>query len=116
MANTRALIRRRKSVVNTRKITKTMEKIATARLAKAKSAALAARPFADKLRDLVGEASRASDGAAHPLLEVRETQHRICVVVLTSDRGLCGAFNANIVKAVRNAVVEWQKQNRTLEF
>jgi F-type H+-transporting ATPase subunit gamma len=116
MANTRVLLRRRKAVMNTRKITKTMEKIATAKLAKAKGAATAGRPYADQLRALAAEATRAGGAIPHPLLAAHPKPKRICLIVLTSDRGLCGAFNANIVKAARNLVNAWQAQQREIEL
>jgi F-type H+-transporting ATPase subunit gamma len=116
MANTRQLVRRRKSVRNTRKITKTMEKISTAKLAKAQNAAIAARPYAQKLREIIGEVASASADVKHPLLEAHPQPKKAVVIVLTSDRGLCGAFNSNLVKAARNIANELKAKGRELSF
>lgn len=116
MANTRVLVRRRKSVRNTRKITKTMEKISTAKLAKAQNAAIAARPYSNKLKEIIGQVAAASGGIQHPLLEARSEPKKAVVIVLTADRGLCGAFNSNIIKAAKVLITELQAKGRDLEF
>ena len=101
MANPRALVKRRKSVQNTRKITKTMERVSAARLAKAQAAAIAARPYARKLRDVIGDLASLSGGIQHPLLAEHSEPKKAVLIVMTSDRGLCAAFNGNIVRAAR---------------
>jgi len=116
MANTRILLRRRKSIRNTRKITKTMEKIATAKLAKAQNAAVSARPYTTKLKDIIGQVAAASGELKHPLLEAHPHPKKAVVIVLTSDRGLCGAFNSNIVKHARALIAELKGKGRELEF
>jgi len=116
MANTRVLVRRRKSVRNTRKITKTMEKISTAKLAKAQNAAIAARPYASKLKEIIGEVASASGGIQHPLLEKRAQPKKAVVIVLTADRGLCGAFNSNIIRTAKQLIAELKGKGRELEF
>ncbi len=98
MANTRELVIRRKSVRNTRKITKTMEMVSTAKLARAQNNAVAARPYSDKLRQVIGDLAAASEDIRHPLLEAHSPIKKAVVIVLTADRGLCGAFNVNILK------------------
>lgn len=115
MANTKALVKRRKSVVNTRKITKTMEKVATAKLAKAQAAAVAARPYAKKLQQVIGDLASASTEIRHPLLEVHDPVKRAVVIVLTSDRGLCGGFNANLLRTARDLNDELEKRNVEIE-
>ena len=115
MANTRQLVRRRKSVRNTRKITKTMEKISTAKLAKAKSAAVAARPYALKLKEIVGEIAAVSGDIKHPLLEAHAQPKKAVVIVLTSDRGLCGGFNSNLVKLGRTIVTDLREKGREVD-
>ncbi len=106
-ANKRALFRRRRSVQNTRKITPTMEMVATARLPRAKRAALAARPYTAHLQRMIAHlAAAAADGddesslACHPLLVPRPVR-RAVLVVLTSDRGLCGSFNSGTLRLAR---------------
>ncbi|MCY3020403.1 MAG: ATP synthase F1 subunit gamma [Planctomycetota bacterium] len=116
MANTRVLLRRRKSIRNTRKITKTMEKVATAKLAKAQNAAVAARPYTGKLKEIIGQVAGASVEIKHPLLEEHPEPKKAVVIVLTSDRGLCGAFNANVVKEARGVIGELKAKGRELEY
>jgi F-type H+-transporting ATPase subunit gamma len=118
MANPRALVRRRKSVQNTRKLTRTMEMVSTARLARAQHAAIAARPYAAKLEQVIGDLARASGGdVRHPLLEAREKPRRAWILLLASDRGLCGSFNANILRAyaaLRDALAEREVAHETI--
>jgi F-type H+-transporting ATPase subunit gamma len=92
-------IRRRiGSVKSTQKITKAMKLVAAAKLRKAQNNILAARPYAVKLQELIADLALRADAEDHPLLEVREPK-RVMLVILTSDRGLCGAFNTNILRA-----------------
>ncbi len=98
MANRRVLVKRRKAARNIRKITRTMQLIATARFQAAHKAAVAGRPYSDKLAELVAGLARAAKDVAHPLMAARETEKRAAVVVLTSTRGLCGGYNANILR------------------
>jgi F-type H+-transporting ATPase subunit gamma len=101
MANRRAIVKRRKAVRNIKKITRTMQLIATARFQAAMNRATASRPYVDKLAEMVGELGRAAGegGMEHPLLEQRETEAKSVLVVLTSDRGLAGGYNANVLRA-----------------
>jgi F-type H+-transporting ATPase subunit gamma len=116
MANPRVLLKRRKAVVNTRKITKTMEMISTARLSRAQNAAIAARPYAKTLERLVGDLARASDDLSHPLIEVHDPARRAAVLVMVSDRGLCGAFNANILRGAWKLHDELKARGVTAEY
>lgn len=106
MANRRAIVKRRKAVRNIKKITRTMQLIATARFQAAMNRATASRPYTDKIAEMVGELGRAAGsgssgdgGMEHPLLERRETEARSVLVVLTSDRGLAGGYNAHVLRA-----------------
>lgn len=98
MANRRAIVKRRKSVRNIKKITRTMQLIATARFQAAMNRALASRPYVDKLAELVGELAGAVGDYRHPLLEAPDAD-RSALVVLTSNRGLAGGYNANVLRA-----------------
>jgi len=97
-------IRRRiRSVRNTQQITKAMKMVAAAKLRRAQERVLAARPYAALIRDLLGSVSArlaAGEEAAHPLLEERPEQ-KVLLLLLTGDRGLCGAFNTNLLKAAQ---------------
>lgn len=115
MANTKALVKRRKSVVNTRKITKTMEKVATAKLAKAQTAAMAARPYAKKLQQVIGDLASASAGISHPLLQTHDPVKKAVMIVLTSDRGLCGGFNSNLIRTARDLNADLEKRGLAIE-
>jgi len=85
------------AIKNTQKITKAMKMVAAAKLKRAQARILAARPYAHKMRNVLANLSRRVNRASHPLLQKR-TGEVFEVVVVTSDRGLCGAFNANIVR------------------
>ncbi|MEM6454194.1 MAG: ATP synthase F1 subunit gamma, partial [Acidobacteriota bacterium] len=97
MANRRVLVKRRKSVGNIRKITRTMQLIATARFQAALNRAVETRPYSDKLAELVADLSRAA-GADHPLMQVANPSAPEALVVITSNRGLCGGYNANVLR------------------
>ncbi len=97
MASLKDLRRRIGSVKSTRKITRAMKLVAAARLRRAQEATLRMRPYAYRLGDMVAELSRGQDPSSHPLLATREPKKSL-VLILTSDRGLAGAFNSNINK------------------
>src|SRR5215831_2041668 len=98
MSTLRALRRRIRSVQNTQQITKAMEMVAAAKLRRAQSRALAARPYAVKITEMLANLSAAASELEHPLFKPREVKTSALVVV-TADRGLCGAYNANLVRA-----------------
>ncbi|HLX08337.1 MAG TPA: ATP synthase F1 subunit gamma [Thermoanaerobaculia bacterium] len=102
MANRRELVKRRKAVRNIRKITRTMQLIATARFQAAFNRAMATKPYTQKLAELVADLSRAAGAAGgieHPLLATHDEVKRSAVVVLTSARGLAGGYNAHVLRA-----------------
>jgi F-type H+-transporting ATPase subunit gamma len=116
MANLRDLRRRRTSVANTKKITRTMELVASAKMKKAQDAAASSRPYAEALRDLVGRLSAAADQASgHPLMAKR-TVRTVVIYVATSDRGLAGAFNANLVAKAIDLAEAHRAAGRQVEF
>jgi F-type H+-transporting ATPase subunit gamma len=115
MANTKILVKRRKSVRNTRKITSTMEMVSTARLAKAQNAALAARPYARKLQELAARLAASVTDVQHPLLRSGAASGKVVLLVLTSDRGLCGGFNAGIVREAFRANRELAERGLDVE-
>ncbi|MDA8171327.1 MAG: ATP synthase F1 subunit gamma [Nitrospiraceae bacterium] len=105
MATLRDIKRRIKAVKNTSQITKAMKMVAAAKLRKAQGRMLELRPYSDKIYEVLGNLSKAGDSEAHPLLLKRHPK-TVEVVVFTSDRGLCGAFNSNIIKAAVSFVRE----------
>lgn len=99
MANRRELVKRRKSVRNIRKITRTMQLIATARFQAAFNRAMATKPYTQKLAELVDDLSRAAGDVEHPLLATHDDVKRSALVVLTSARGLAGGYNSHVLRA-----------------
>jgi F-type H+-transporting ATPase subunit gamma len=101
MAKARAIVKRRKAVRNIRKITKTMQMIATAKFQKALKRAVGAKPYTLKVRELVQELARTVGDVQHPLLRVpsdEDRSNRIAVLVITSNRGLAGAYNGSVLR------------------
>src|SRR5256885_15900193 len=119
MASLRAIRTRIKSVRNTQKITKAMKLVAAAKLRRAQDAVLRTRPYAQALGELLGSlegARAAAEIPPHPLMEVRENPRRIEVVLLTSDRGLCGGFQSNILRRAERFLVEEGANDETSRF
>jgi F-type H+-transporting ATPase subunit gamma len=98
MANARKLDRRRKSVRNIRKITRTMELIATARFKKAMDRAVAATAYTRRITQLVSDLAGSGMELKHPLLEPRQTVNNATLLILTANRGLCGGYNGGVLR------------------
>ena len=98
MANKRALVKRRKAIRNIRKITRTMELIATSRFKKAFDRASEAQAYTQKIGELAADLSDSAGEVSHPLLQKRETIKTGVLLVLSSNRGLCGGYNASILR------------------
>jgi F-type H+-transporting ATPase subunit gamma len=98
MANLKAIKKRIVSVKNTRQITKAMKMVSAAKLRRAQENVVAARPYARKVEEVLQRLAGQQDADSHPLLESRDPK-KVLLVLVTSDRGLCGGFNANISKA-----------------
>ena len=98
MANARALDKRRKSIRNIKKITRTMELIATARFKKAMDRATAASDYTRRITSVVSDLAKAGLEVSHPLLEPREETKAATLLVLTGNRGLCGGYNGNAIR------------------
>ena len=109
MAKARALDRRRKSVRNIRKITRTMELIATARFKKAMDRSVAARDYTKHLAKILENIASVGAEVVHPLLEIRPT-HKTAVLVLTGNRGLCGGYNSNVVRQAVALLGQWKSE------
>lgn len=109
MANRRVLVKRRKAVKNIRKITRTMQLIATARFQATHQRALSTKPYADKLGELVADLSRAAGDVDHPLMQAPESD-RSAMVVITSNRGLCGGYNSNVLRTATAQIDEQSEQ------
>jgi len=96
MASLRDIRKRIASVKNTQKITNAMKMVAAAKLRRAEEAVGAARPYADKMRDVLASLASRTNPAAHPMLLTSDSVQKVLLVQITSDRGLCGGFNANL--------------------
>ena len=106
MPNLLDIRRRIKSVKNTQQITKAMKMVSAAKLRRAQDRVITARPFANKMSEVLGElAKRTSEDFHHPLLDLRGDQ-RYLLVLITADKGLCGAFNTNLTKAAQTFMRE----------
>jgi F-type H+-transporting ATPase subunit gamma len=110
MANPKVLDKRRRSIRNIRKITRTMELIATARFKKAMDRASAATAYTSRMTKLVQDLMASGLAVSHPLLEVHDKLQNATLLVLTANRGLCGGFNGNAQRAGYHRWVELQKQ------
>ncbi len=110
MANRRVLVKRRDAVRNIRKITRTMQLIATARFQAAHTRANASRPYSEKLAEVVSDLAAAAEGIDHPLMRQPEEIDRSALVVISSSRGLCGSFNTNVLKVATNHLDGQEKE------
>src|SRR5436305_7075957 len=102
MAKARAIVKRRKAVRNIRKITKTMQMIATAKFQKSLKRAVGTKPYTLKVRELVAELAASVGDVKHPLLRQptdTDRTNRIAIIVITSNRGLAGAYNGSVLRA-----------------
>ncbi|NHN33820.1 ATP synthase F1 subunit gamma [Paenibacillus agricola] len=104
----REVKRQIKSVQNTKQITKAMEMVAASRLRRAQAAAEASRPYTDKLKEVVSSIAAGSKGLKHPMLQSREVK-KTGYLVVTSDRGLAGGYNANVLRRVMQEIKENHK-------
>ena len=105
----RALRRRIRSVRSTQKITKAMELIAASRIGRARGAVEAARPYAEALTRVIRDLASENEVTSHPLMAPRETTRRVAVLVVTSDRGLAGAYNTNVLRRAERLIREEQR-------
>jgi F-type H+-transporting ATPase subunit gamma len=115
MANRRVLLKRRKAVRNTRKITRTMQLIATARFQAAMNRATASRPYTEKLGELVADLSGVAEDVRHPLLQTPEEVKKSVLLIITSNRGLCGGYNAHVLRTALDHLDEAKTHNQDTE-
>jgi F-type H+-transporting ATPase subunit gamma len=116
MANLRLLVKRRKAIRNIRKITKTMELIATARFKKALDRAIEADAYTRKIAELASDLTKTAGEVSHPLLQVRAEVKKTLVLVLTANRGLCGGYNGGILRAAMVQIRELRGANATFDL
>ncbi|MHB1591365.1 MAG: F0F1 ATP synthase subunit gamma [Sulfuricella sp.] len=104
-----------KSVQNTQKITRAMEMVAASKMRKAQERMRAARPYAEKIRNVAAHLSHANPEYKHPFLVKRDNPSRIGVIVVTSDKGLCGGLNTNVLRMVLARMKEWEAGKHGVE-
>jgi F-type H+-transporting ATPase subunit gamma len=104
-----------KSVQNTQKITRAMEMVAASKMRKAQDRMRAARPYAEKIRNVAAHLSHANPEYKHPFLVKRENPSRIGVIVVTSDKGLCGGLNTNVLRMTLARMKEWESGKQGIE-
>jgi F-type H+-transporting ATPase subunit gamma len=116
MANTRILVNRRKAVRNIRKITRTMELIATARYQVALLRVRQAEAYTKKIGELAADLSASATNVSHPLLQKREEVKNALLLVICSNRGLCGGYNAMVLREANTAIRKFRAENTALHL
>jgi F-type H+-transporting ATPase subunit gamma len=119
MASTRALVKRRKAVRNIKKITKTMQMIATAKFQKSLKRAVGTKPYTQKVRELVAELAGTIGNIDHPLLRrpsETDRTNRVALVVITSNRGLAGAYNGSVLRAAIHFIRAQEALGKTIDL
>src|SRR3954465_7253848 len=119
MAKARAIVKRRKAVRNIKKITKTMQMIATAKFQKSLKRAVGTKPYTLKVRELVSELAGTIGNIDHPLLRrpgETDRTNRIALVVITSNRGLAGAYNGSVLRAAIAFIRQQESAGKTVDL
>lgn len=114
MAGSKEIRTKIKSVENTRKITRAMEMVAAAKMRKAQDRMRAARPYAEKIRNVAAHLSRANPEYKHAFLEKRDTVKNVGLIIVTSDKGLCGGLNTNVLRLAVNEMKTWEGEGKGL--
>ena len=114
MAGSKEIRTKIKSVENTRKITRAMEMVAAAKMRKAQDRMRAARPYAEKIRNVAAHLSRANPEYKHAFLAKRDSVKNVGLIVVTSDKGLCGGLNTNLLRLAVQEMKNWESQGKGL--
>ncbi|MBA3581474.1 MAG: F0F1 ATP synthase subunit gamma [Gammaproteobacteria bacterium] len=104
------------SVKNTQKITKAMEMVAASKMRRAQERMQASRPYAQKIRNIIGHIAHATPEYRHPYMEVRKTVKAVGYIVVSSDKGLCGGLNVNVFKALIQDIKKWRDQDVNIQL
>ena len=115
MAGSKEIRTKIKSVQNTRKITKAMEMVAASKMRRAQERMRTSRPYAEKIRNVAAHISHANPEYRHPFLVERDSVKRIGLIVVTTDKGLCGGLNTNALRIALNKIKEWEAQGEEVE-
>lgn len=116
MPSLKDIRKRISSVRNTQQITKAMKMVAAAKLRRAQEAAVESRPYAEKMRELLTNLSARVSRESHPLLIQREEERKIDILLVTTDRGLCGGYNANLIRLAERFLVEQADKETAFRF
>ena len=115
MAGSKEIRTKIKSVQNTRKITKAMEMVAASKMRKAQERMRATRPYGEKMRNVAAHLSHANPEYRHPFLVERDTVKKVGIIIITTDKGLCGGLNTNVQRLALNKLKEWESQGEKFE-
>jgi F-type H+-transporting ATPase subunit gamma len=115
MPGTKEIRMKIRSVQNTRKITKAMEMVAASKMRKAQERMRHARPYGEKIRNVAAHISHANPEYRHPFLVDRDSVKRVGIIVVTTDKGLCGALNTNLLRMVLSEYRAWQGQGEEID-
>jgi F-type H+-transporting ATPase subunit gamma len=115
MSGTKEIRVKIRSVQNTRKITKAMEMVAASKMRKAQERMRHARPYGEKIRNIAAHISHANPEYRHPFLVHRDSVKRVGLIVITTDKGLCGALNTNLLRMVLNQYKAWQAEGEEID-
>jgi F-type H+-transporting ATPase subunit gamma len=115
MPGTKEIRMKIRSVQNTRKITRAMEMVAASKMRKAQERMRMARPYGEKIRNVAAHISHANPEYRHPFLVSRDTVKRVGLIVITTDKGLCGALNTNLLRMVLNEYKKWQSEGEEID-
>jgi F-type H+-transporting ATPase subunit gamma len=115
MAGSKEIRTKIKSVQNTRKITKAMEMVAASKMRKAQERMRTSRPYGEKIRNVAAHISHANPEYRHPFLIARDSVKRIGLIVVTTDKGLCGGLNTNALRLALNKIKEWEALGEEIE-
>ena len=116
MAGSKEIRTKIKSVENTRKITKAMEMVAASKMRKAQDRMTAARPYAEKIKTVAAHLSHAQSEYKHSFIIQRENIKNIGLIVVTSDKGLCGGLNTNVLRSSISQIKDWEKRVKKFKF
>ena len=115
MPGTKEIRMKIRSVQNTRKITKAMEMVAASKMRRAQERMRHARPYGEKIRNVAAHISHANPEYRHPFLTHRDSVKRVGIIVITTDKGLCGALNTNLLRLVLNQYKAWQAEGEEID-
>ena len=116
MAGSKEIRTKIKSVQNTRKITKAMEMVAASKMRKAQERMRAARPYGEKIRNVAAHISHANPEYRHPFLVARDPVKKVGIIIITTDKGLCGGLNTNVQRLALTKMKEWESAGESFEI